>query len=223
MKTLVSFVTGVLLVLPHICYPVPAINPDSTSLLLDGEVDGGFELFVDSSPSPYCVSGPWSAQLQQDDSFSFSGGYDEEPCITSWQVHCSSDSLGIRGSWTTDDPTAYFWNFCFLDCEISARIAFLDDFTLYALSESEGVLESDSHRVAITPENGGEVVLLGPQPGGVAEVDLAAGTYTISLLLDVVEHHTHYDYRANLQVWWENHSGVQQEPSSWAHVKALYR
>ena len=219
-STLISMTVSMLL-MSFLCTAVSAHA--SEPLVLEGEVSGVWELFVDSSPAPVCGVGPWDAVLGEGEDFSFSGSLDEEPCISWWQVHCSGDSLGYRGLWKTDDPTNYRWNFSFARCEISLQLSFPEAVRLYATSESEGVLELDSHRVAITPAEGDEVVLLGPEPGASVEYDLAPGMYTIDFLVDVREHHTHYDYLASLQVWWEDQSGVPQHSTSWAGIKALYR
>lgn len=221
MKNTFSILAGSMLLIMGFC--TLATADDFEALLLEGQVSGVWELFGDPSPTPACWSGPWNATLGEGESYLFTGGGESEPCLSSWRIYCNADSLGYEGSWTTDDPTSYSWNFSNVNCAITAQFSFADAIRLHVHSESAGVLQADSHRVAVTPEGGDELVLLGPEPSGDVFVDLDAGIYTLSLAVDVIEHETHYDYEAALNIWWELLSEVADQRTSWSQVKALYR
>lgn len=190
--------------------------------LIEGHVDGYWWLFCDPSPTPFCII-QGDTPLVEGESFQEDIQYDEEPCLSSWAFHCSADSLGYRGSWTTEDPTHTRWHIVMLEYNITAKVSFPTAVRLFVSSESSGVLTEDSHLVKITPANEDEVVLLGPIPGGLVEADLPAGVYTINLAVDVKERTTHYDYFADLQVWWEADPGVGVSRRAWGAVKSMYR
>ncbi len=190
--------------------------------LIEGHVEGYWWLFGDPSPTPACL---WEADtpLTAGEFFLEDIRYEDYPCTSAWSLHCSADSLGYRGSWTTDDPTHPNWHRVDVEYHITTMISFPAPTRLYVTSESTGVLTEDSHLVTIIAAGGEETVLLGPAPGGQMEVALPAGIYTINLDVTVLERHTHYDYLADLQVWWEVDPGVGVSQRPWGAVKAVYR
>ncbi len=203
-------------------FALPEISTPAGTLFHGGEVNGSWTVFVDSSPSPYCGL-EWNASLAAGEVYHHTSLREDEPCRSAWSIDCTGDSLSYRGSWITDDPTAYHWNFAFVDLSVSARLEFAVSTRVFAVSTSTGVLEGDSHQVVITPAGGLDQILLGPSPGAAAEVELRAGIYTITIAVAVTEHHTHHEYGASLVVWWEDGTGVPVRPSTWSGVKALYR
>lgn len=193
------------------------------AVFLGGEVYASWSIVGDSAPSPACHF-HWEASPAAGEDYHNSAVFTEEPCLSAWEVHCDRDSLSYRGSWRTEnDPTDYSWNFTTIDLEITAWIAFTDAVRLYAASDSKGVLEADTHLVVIKPDGGEGQILLGPDPGGSVKTSLEPGIYSITLIVDVTEHHTHYDYLAGLRVWWEDAGGVSVQPETWSGIKARYR
>ena len=138
-------------------------------------------------------------------------------------VHCDADSLSYQGSWTTSDPSHPYWNFCYVDFLVEAELEFTEAVRLYARSRSEGLLVEDIHRVVLGPQGGDHQMVLGPEPGGDLEIELDPGIYTLAIVIDATEHSTHYDYAANLTVWWVDLAEVPTQPTSWSAVKTTYR
>lgn len=196
-------------------------TPDGVTLV-GGGLSGTWTLFHDPSPSPTCGIG-WDASLGEGEFYHSEDADPAEPCRSRWLVHCSADSMSYRGAWSSDDPTDFLWNFSFVQLEVSVSLVFDGPARIFVASESRGVLQADSHLVLVSPHGGPAEPLLGPTPGGVAALDVPAGAYDITLGIDVIEHHTHYPYAANLRVWWEVDPGVPTRTATWAGVKALYR
>lgn len=200
-----------------------AIPAMAETTLRQGHISSLWELFRDPSPTPYCGAG-WNVPvIPEGGSFHETGSWDEEPCLSSWMVHCDADSLSYQGSWTTSDPNHPYWNFCYVDFLVQAELEFSEAVRVYARSRSEGILVEDIHRVVLGPQGAEEQMVLGPEPGGDLAIDLEPGIYTLAIMVDATEHNTHYDYAASLRVWWADLGDVPVQPATWSAVKALYR
>jgi len=187
--------------------------------------DVGFELFVDSSPSPVCWHyWNWEAEGPElpvlDETFAI----EVEPCTSSWTIHADADSLAWRGWWAEIDPDNYIWNFIEQDARLECRVYVGEPTRLLASRSVAGVLATDVHTVEIVPPDADPIVMLAEGTGpDEAELEVEAGLYTIILTATSLEHGTHYAQDARVHVTWEPLDGTATRPLAWSTVKARYR
>jgi hypothetical protein len=216
--SMVVFLPLAVLLLALATAPTPA---RSEVAYLEATASFSWELYRDPSPTPYCWR-YWMDETQSGQALHFSEIYEELPCLSSWLVHCDGDSLRYQGSWPAIDPTHPYWNYNWVEVGIVARFDLTEHARILARREVSGSLSTDEHFVRITPVPGEDLVLLGPETGDLAEVELEPGVYDITLAVTAIEHNTHYAYTGDVQVWWQNLPTGLSKASSWGMIKALY-
>lgn len=204
---------------------MPAIALESVEVLTStGQVRE--ESFGVASPTPaWCwwesdpATGPVFQATNAD-------GYGNYNCLESWSVHCDSDSLVFRGSWSPVESLGFASSHYYVD--LSCSVTITADTRLCANRQVAGALDTDEHTLAFTSADGTvtEALSIGSGVDEVAWV-LLPGTYQIDLSVGAHEYRGsdfgRQAYAGDVRLVWEAIDIVAQDRSSWGKLKVLYR
>ena len=189
---------------------------------LGGCVGFAWELYRDSSPTPFCM-------LYADEGYAEGLVFHRTkeflamPCLSSWLAHCDGDSLHYRGQWPEVDPLDPLWDWNRVTVTLVARLLLDEPTRLTARRSVAGALQTAVHEVRVVPAADPELVMLGAGTEDAAEIVLQPGLHDVVLAVEAVEHGTHWAYAAEVHVAWAPETGVPRTPHTWGAVKSLYR
>ena len=161
-----------------------------------------------------------------DDGATFDDVVEGDDAPGTFLVRCIADTLAYRGDWEEAVDYNHF-QYLELDVELGCTLEVSEPVRV-TMSRSVLIplLVSD-HRVDITGPGETTTTFLGDDPADLVEVDLAAGSYTIRLIVDM-----HYadsvgedrvpPYDVGVTVSWAD-LDVAAAATSWSGVKQLFR
>ncbi len=205
--------------------PLTAVALDTVEIL-SSTASLREESFGSSSPTPaWCwwendPLVPGEIQATQSD------GYGNYGCLEQWFVHCDSDSLVFRGSWSAVESNNFSSSHYAVELTSTVRLTAIT--VLYACRQVEGDLEDDEHILTIAAV-GGDMTPLLAAGSALDEVTRAflPGEYEVKLRVNAREVRSadagRDAYTGQVRLVWGDQGPVAESALSWGTLKALYR
>ena len=215
----------VLFLLLALAWAMPVAALDSVEILAStGQVRE--ESFGVGSPTPaWCwwENDPASGPLFQ---ASNADGYGNYECLEAWSVHCDSDSLVFRGTWSLVE--SFFFSSAHYMVDLTCSVNITAETQLRATRTVIGNLDTDEHTLKVTYPDGTvtQVLSIGSGVDELAFV-LLPGLYEIALTVGAHESRGtdsgRHAYAGEVRMVWETLGTVAVENSSWGALKSRFR
>lgn len=213
-NSLVNLAIGVLLA---------AVNSVATAAVQVVEATGDVALHLQAMSSPIPGWCYWTHTVDQGPGFDATqADGDGTYCVPAWLAHCDGDSITFDGHWPAHD---YLYNlFTFYHVTLTSQVVLTEPTRVHAYRRFSGVLTHAEHTVTLTMPDASTVALLPADDDlAVAELDLAAGIYTVVLYVDVHQPAPITPYDGIVTLRWSTPEGTPVTPMAWSSIKASYR